>query len=70
MAASGVVTKAQRKVFHTVSEKLLQGDGAQAIMLGGTDLALVYTEQNAGFPIVDCVGIHADAIVRHAVTGL
>ena len=42
MAASGVVTEAQRSVFNKVSRRLLNERGAQAIMLGGTDLALVY----------------------------
>lgn len=35
-------------------------------MLGGTDLALVFNEKNAAFPLVDCAGIHADAIARIA----
>ncbi len=32
-------------------------------MLGATDLALAFNEKDAGFPIVDCAGIHADAIL-------
>jgi aspartate racemase len=67
MAASGIVTEAQRKVFHTVSERLLHTAGAEAIMLGGTDLALAFNEKDVGFPIVDCAGIHADAITRLAI---
>src|SRR5271155_1114847 len=35
MATAGVVTEAQRKVFNTVSQKLLNEGRAQAIMLGG-----------------------------------
>jgi aspartate racemase len=69
MAASGVVTEAQRKIFNTVSERLLHTAGAQAIMLGGTDLALAFNEKDAGFPIVDYAGIHADAIARLAIPG-
>jgi aspartate racemase len=67
MATAGVVTEAQRKVFNIVSQRLLNEDGAQAIMLGGTDLALAFNEKNASFPIVDCAGIHADAIARLAI---
>jgi aspartate racemase len=33
-------------------------------MLGGTDLALAFDEKSNGFPLVDCAGIHVDAIVR------
>lgn len=36
-------------------------------MLGGTDLALAFNEQTAGFPLVDCAAIHVDAITRLAM---
>jgi aspartate racemase len=42
MAASGFVTEHQRSVFNAVSHRLLQNQGAEAIMLGGTDLALAF----------------------------
>ncbi len=64
MAASGVVTEAQRSVFNTISRLLLNEHGAQAIMLGGTDLGWVYDQQTSEFPLIDCASIHVDAIVR------
>jgi len=67
MAASGVVTDAQRAVFTVVCQRLLEDGGVEAIMLGGTDLALVFNEQAADFPLVDCAGIHVEAIVRLAM---
>jgi aspartate racemase len=67
MAASGFVTKEQRLIFHAVSHRLLENQGAEAIMLGGTDLALAFDEQSTDFPLVDCAGIHADAIARLAI---
>jgi aspartate racemase len=67
MAASGVVTEAQRMIFTAASHRLLKDQGAQAIMLGGTDLALAFNEQTSDFPLVDCAGIHVDAIVRLAI---
>lgn len=66
MAASGAVTAAQREIFNSACQKLLQDEHAEAIMLGGTDLALAFDEKSAGFPLVDCAGIHVDAIVRLA----
>jgi aspartate racemase len=68
MAASGVVTEAQRLVFNSVSQRLLSEKGAEAIMLGGTDLALAFNQQHTAFPLVDCAGIHVDAIVRLAIS--
>jgi aspartate racemase len=66
MATAGIVTDAQRDVFAQASQRLLKNAGAEAIMLGGTDLALVFGGRDAAFPIIDCAAIHADAIVRFA----
>jgi aspartate racemase len=66
MAASGLVTEAQRAVFDTAARRMMNDAHAEAIMLGGTDLALVYREADAPFPLVDCAGIHVDAIVALA----
>lgn len=67
MAASGVVTEAQRSVFNVASHRLFKDKGAQAILLGGTDLVLVYDERTSDFPVIDCASIHADAIARLAI---
>ena len=67
MAASGFVTEDQRSIFNAVSHRLVEDQGAEAIMLGGTDLALAFNEQTAEFPLVDCAGIHADAIAQLAI---
>lgn len=68
MAASGIVTEVQRAVFAAISKKLLNESGVEAIMLGGTDLALAFNERDTDFPFIDCAGIHADAIARLATT--
>ncbi len=67
MAASGTVTPAQREVFHAVGRRLIAQHGAEAIMLGGTDLALAFDADLAPFPLIDCAAIHADAVVRLAL---
>ena len=64
MAASGVVTEAQRTTFNATSRRLLSEAGAQAIMLGGTDLVLAFDERTSDFPVIDCAGIHVDAVAR------
>lgn len=68
MAASGVVTEEQRSIFQAASNRLIADQGVEAILLGGTDLALVFNEQTAGFPLVDCAGIHTDAIAQLALS--
>jgi aspartate racemase len=67
MAASGLVTDQQRSIFYAASHRLLENYGAEVIMLGGTDLALVFSEDTTEFPLIDCACIHADAISRFAM---
>jgi aspartate racemase len=67
MAASGFATDAQRAVFDAAARRMLEQARVEAIMLGGTDLALVYREADAPFPLIDCASIHVDAIVRRAL---
>jgi aspartate racemase len=66
MAVAGAVTPDQRAVFEAAARQLLAA-GAEAIMLGGTDLALVFDTATAPFPLVDCAGIHVEAIVARAL---
>ena len=61
MAGIGKVTDAQRQIFFTAGRELM-ARGAQAIMLGGTDLFLAFVGQPPPFPLVDCADIHIDAI--------
>jgi aspartate racemase len=68
MAASGIVTEAQTAVFTAVSKRLLKEYSVEAIMLGGTDLTLVFNERDTQFPLIDCAGIHADAIAKFGAT--
>jgi aspartate racemase len=67
MATSGVATDAQRAVFTAACQRLLKDRDVEAIILGGTDLALVFNDQTTDFPLVDCAGIHVEAIVRLAM---
>jgi aspartate racemase len=66
IATSGQVTSRQRAVFDLACEWLIQEAKVDAIVLGGTDLALVYNEDQTQFPMLDCAAIHVDAIVRIA----
>jgi aspartate racemase len=61
MAGIGRVTDAQRDVFFTAGRALMRR-GAEAIMLGGTDLFLAFQGAPPPFPLVDCADIHVEAI--------
>jgi aspartate racemase len=62
MAGIGRVTDAQREIFLTAGNWLRRERGAEAIMLGGTDLFLAFQGKPASFPLVDCADIHVEAI--------
>jgi aspartate racemase len=49
-----------RALAHT----LIARDGAESVLLAGTDLSMVLNEENAGFPTIDCAGVHIKAIVK------
>ena len=46
---------------------LMKRDGAEAVLLAGTDLSTVMNEQNAGFPTLDCAGVHIKEITRQLI---
>ena len=67
MAIAGAITPSQQAVFESAARHLVDDGGAQAIILGGTDLALAFNADSATFAIIDCAAIHADAIARRAM---
>jgi aspartate racemase len=67
MAAAGTVTQGQRDVFDAACRDLLTHALVDAVMLGGTDLALAYDAATAPFPLVDCAGVHVEAITALAM---
>ncbi len=66
MAGVGRVTEAQRQVFFTAGRRLCEGQGAEVVLLGGTDLFLAFTEQDCGFPVMDCADVHVAALYRRS----
>jgi aspartate racemase len=66
MAVVGRVTDSQRRVFFRAGQKL-RDRGAEAVLLGGTDLFLAFQGQSCGFPVLDLADVHVEAIYRTAV---
>ena len=65
MANIGRVTDEQRRLFFAAGRELM-ARGAEAVMLGGTDLFLAFVGQQPPFPLVDCADIHVDAIFERS----
>jgi aspartate racemase len=47
-----------------IAHELQRRDGVEAILLAGTDLAVMFDEASAGFPAIDVARLHIDAIVE------
>lgn len=50
--------------LRRLAAELQRRDGVEAILLAGTDLALMFDETTAGFPAIDVARLHIDAIVE------
>lgn len=64
---SGAGSHQQREGLSRLAHVLIKRDGVEAVILAGTDFALVFNENNTDFPHVDCARVHLDAIVRRAL---
>jgi aspartate racemase len=50
--------------LRRIAADLQRRDGVEAILLAGTDLAVIFDEATAGFPCIDVARVHIDAIVK------
>ena len=58
MAVAGVCTPAQRRVFLDAGRRMVEDQGAEAIVLAGTDLNLAFNGQDPGYPVIDALDVH------------
>lgn len=66
MALAGKVTPEQRDLFIAAGRRLVDEQGCEAVMLGGTDLVLAFDGEDHGFATIDCAGIHVEALAELA----
>jgi aspartate racemase len=57
-------TPAQIDALRDLAHTLMSREGAEAVLLAGTDLSMVFNEGNTGFPTIDCAGVHIAAITK------
>ena len=67
VAIAGAATPAQRERLLAAGKKLVRDQGVEAVLLGGTDLNLVYDGSSLDFPVIDSAAVHVDAIVNAAL---
>jgi aspartate racemase len=66
LASAGAGSDQQRQSLSRLAHLLMDRDTVEAIILAGTDLALLFNESNTHFPHIDCARVHLDAVVRLA----
>ncbi|HAI46051.1 MAG TPA: aspartate racemase, partial [Stenotrophomonas sp.] len=63
----GQVLEASRAVYQGVMQRLVDR-GAQAIILGCTEIMLLVGDGDATVPLFDTAALHAQAAARHLLT--
>ena len=64
MATLGRANNEQKEIFEKACNQFLSKNEVDAIMLGGTDLALIYRSDNVDFKLIDCAKIHVEELFR------
>ena len=66
VAVAGRCTDAQRALFLEAGRRMVDEQGAEAIVLAGTDLNLAFDGQSPGYEVIDALDIHVDLLARVA----
>ena len=61
---AGRSSDAKTDELRKLAQTFISRDGAQAVLLAGTDLAMVFNESNTCFRAIDCAQIHIDTIAK------
>lgn len=64
MAAAAQATDQQREVLFAIGRDLCRKQGAEAVLLAGTDLFLAFEGRDCGFPTIDGALVHVEALAR------
>jgi aspartate racemase len=65
LATKGYCSSEDEARLRETAQTICRRDGVEAIVFAGTDLNLIFSEANAGFPALDCAAAHIAAIVEH-----
>jgi aspartate racemase len=64
LARTGEGSAEQHRNLTALAHTLIKRDGVDAIILAGTDLALLFNGTNTDFPYIDCAALHLQAILN------
>ncbi|NQY61289.1 MAG: aspartate/glutamate racemase family protein, partial [Cognatishimia sp.] len=63
---SGVCSEEARQTFFAAGRSMVQDQGADAIVLAGTDLGLAFDGRDPGYKVIDALDVHVAQLVRLA----
>jgi len=67
IAGSGLATPAQRKTLVEIAQSLCR-EGAETVLLAGTDLVAAFPQKPVEFPSTDCAALHLAEIAQHLLS--
>jgi aspartate racemase len=67
MATAGQADDQQRELLFSVGNDLCRKQGAEVVLLAGTDLFLAFEGSECGFPTIDSARVHIDALLRESM---
>ena len=66
LALSASCSEEQRQYLINAGARMVTEQGAQAILLAGTDLGLAFDGQQTSYKVIDALEVHAAALVKMA----
>ena len=70
LARAGAVSEEGRATLFRIGRDLVERQGAEAVLLAGTDLFVAFDGRDPGYPTIDGALLHVDAIARASMFGL
>ncbi|MGR3461792.1 MAG: aspartate/glutamate racemase family protein [Roseovarius sp.] len=62
MAVAGQCTETQRALFLDAGRRMATEQGAEAVVLAGTDLNLAFDGQDTGYKVIDALDVHVSVL--------
>ena len=70
LARAGTIGEDGRATLFRIGRDLVEQQGAEAVLLAGTDLFVAFDGRDPGYPTIDGALLHVDAIARASMDGL
>jgi aspartate racemase len=67
LVGAGAGLANQRDGLTQLAHTLMERDSVEAVILAGTELALIFDEGNTDFPNINCARLHLDASILRAL---